>query len=79
MPLETRNELFSVIGIDLPFVHGFPANTSTLDQGALQAILHKSAAVLWAGVSLIVAAALTQFHTAAPAKHHWSRTRFGGR
>lgn len=78
MPLETRNELFSMIGIDLSFVHGFPADPSNpLSQADLQAILHKSAAVLFANAAAAIVAAVARYFVAATNKSKWNRTGFG--
>lgn len=77
MPLETRNEIFSVIGIDLPFVHGFPDSpTNPLSQSDLQAIIHKSSAILFSAAA-VVAAIARRFYVAATNKSKWNRTGFG--
>ena len=77
MALDSRNELASMIGIDLPFVHGFPVVEGLVfSQADLQAILHKSSAVLFAGGAAVVAA-ITRYFIAATNKSKWNRTGFG--
>lgn len=66
----------SMIGIDLPFVHGLYSvvGGSTLSQPDLQALLHKSSAVLF--FSAVTAVALTtKFYTSATNKSQWAKTR----
>ena len=78
MALTTRNELASMIGIDLPFVHGFPVvDGLVFSQADLQAIVHKSSAVLVAGAVAAVVAAITRYFIAATNKSKWNRIGYG--
>lgn len=78
MALTTRNELVSMIGIDLPFVHGFPVVEGLVfSQADLQAMIHKSAAVLFAAAAAVVVTAITRYFVAATNKSKWNRTGFG--
>jgi hypothetical protein len=67
-----------MIGIDLPFVHGFPVvTTGSFATEDLQALLHKSGATTFGGAVAAAVAAVTRLFIAATRKSKWTRTGFG--
>lgn len=76
MALDTQNELMSVLGIDLPFIHGFPIPApGVIGNQDLLALAHKSSAVSFSGPSIPLTP--TAVHTAGTYRGSRGRTRFG--
>ena len=78
MAILTQNEKMSVIGLDLPFVHGFPAPSGgTIETQDLLALAHKCSGITFAGGPPSIPVSPTPFFTAGTFHGGRNRTRFG--